>query len=147
MLYSRSFLDMAWREFLNGGYVAICFRRYQRVSYEQCLSTAEPIYCGVPQGSILGPLLFLIHFNDAINVLNKCKCKCKIQIVKYADDSVLFFSHKGINEIENVLSTDYDRFCYWLEQNELIVNTKKDRGYDIRDKTTIMPIRFDVPWY
>ena len=97
------------------------FRRYQRVSYKQCLSTAEPMYCGVPQGSILGPLLFLIHFNDATNVLSKCS------IVKYADDTVLFFSHKDINEIELVLNSDYNRFCYWLEQNELIVNTKKGK--------------------
>ena len=49
------------------------FGRYQHVSYQNTLSTAEPIFCDVPQGSILGQLLFLLHFNDASNVLTKCK--------------------------------------------------------------------------
>jgi len=53
---------------------------FRRWSYQKILSTPEPTYCGVPQGSILGLLLFLIHFNDATNVLSKCK------VVKYADD-------------------------------------------------------------
>ena len=65
------------------------FGKYQQVSYEKTLSSAEPIYCGVPQGSILVPMLFLLYFNDAANVLTKCK------IVKYADNIVLFWSHKA----------------------------------------------------
>ena len=97
------------------------FSRYQQVSYKQSLSTAEPIYCGVPQGSILGPLLFLLHFNDASTILKKCK------IVKYADDTVLFYCHKDKNEIEYVLNHDFRIFCEWLERNELIVNTKKGK--------------------
>jgi retron-type reverse transcriptase len=58
------------------------FGRYQRVSYHQTLSSPEPIYFGVPQGSILGPLLFLLHFNEAASVLSNRK------IVKFADDTV-----------------------------------------------------------
>ena len=88
------------------------FGRYQHVSYQNILSTAEPIYCGVPQGSILGPLRFLLHFNDATNVLlTKCK------IVKYADDTVLFYSHKNSKEIESVLNCDFNYLCHWLEEN------------------------------
>ena len=98
------------------------FGRYQHVSYQNTLSTAEPIYCGVPQGSILGPLLFLLHFNDAANVLTKCK------IVKYADDTVLFYSHKDSKEIESVLNCDFNYLCHWLEENELIINCKKGKS-------------------
>ena len=97
------------------------FGRYQQVSYEKTLSSAEPIYCGVPQGSILGPLLFLLHFNDAANVLTKCK------IVKYADDTVLFWSHKDTKQIESVLNCDFKNLCHWLEENELIINCKKGK--------------------
>ena len=48
-------------------------------------------------------------------------------MVKYADDTVLFYSHKSINEIETTLNHDFDRFCQWLEKNELILNTKKGK--------------------
>ena len=97
------------------------FSRYQCVSYNGTLSATEPIFCGVPQGSILGPLLFLMHFNDAVNVLRNCK------ITMCADDTVLFFSHKVINEIKKILQKDFDHLCNWLEDNELIINTKKGK--------------------
>ena len=94
------------------------FGRSQRVIFDSALSTPQPIYCGVPQGSILGPLLFLIHFNDSANTLVHCK------IVKYADDTVLFVSHKSIEVIERLLNEDFNNFCSWLGDNELVINTK-----------------------
>ena len=97
------------------------FGRYQRVIYKNQLSPLEPIFCGVPQGSILGPLLFLLHFNDISTVVSKC------QIVKYADDTVLFYSHKEIENIEQVLNEEFSYVAKWLEENELIVNTKKGK--------------------
>ena len=97
------------------------FGRYQQVSYHHSLSDKVPIFCGVPQGSILGPLLFLLHFNDAANILSSCK------IVKFADDTVLFYSHKNIEEIERVLNKDFATVCGWLENNELVINTKKGK--------------------
>ena len=97
------------------------FGRYQQVQYHQNLSSPEPLFCGVPQGSILGPLLFLLHFNEAASILSKCK------IVKYADDTVMFYSHKDIQEVEKVLNNDFALLTNWLEQNELIVNTKKGK--------------------
>ena len=77
------------------------FGRHQQVCYQQTMSSAEPIFCGVPQGSILGPLLFLLQFNDAANVLSHCK------IVKYADDTVLFYSHKDTGHVEQILNKDF----------------------------------------
>jgi len=44
------------------------FGRYHQVTYQQTLSSAEPIFSGVPQCSILGPLLFLLHFTNAVNL-------------------------------------------------------------------------------
>ena len=97
------------------------FGRHQQVSYHQTMSSPEPIFCGVPQGSILGPLLFLLHFNDAANVLSHCK------IVKYADDTVLFYSHKDIEQVESFLNKDFASLCDWLEHNELILKEKKGK--------------------
>ena len=97
------------------------FCRYQKVVMHNVVSIPEPIFCGVPQGSILGPLLFLLHFNNSANVLVHCN------IVKYADDTVLFITHQSVGEIEKLLNEDFHNVCQWLEENELIINLKKGK--------------------
>ena len=102
-------------------FVNYLFGRTQRVNLNNTLSNNNPIFCGVPQGSILGPLLFLLHFDNSANSLRHC------QIVKYADDTVLFVSHKNIKTVESLLNTDVSNFFSWLKDNELIVNYKKGK--------------------
>ena len=85
------------------------------------VSTYEPVICGVPQGSVLGPLLFLLLLNDCPNVMSKC------EIIKYADDTVIFFSHKNIGTIKETLNEEFTCFCSWLEQNELLIYFKKNK--------------------
>ena len=97
------------------------FRRHQRVDFKNNLSSPQPIFCGVPQGSILGSLLFLLHFNESVKTLLHSK------IIKYDDDTVLYVSHKNITVIEKLLNEDFTRFCSWLEDNELIINLKKGK--------------------
>ena len=97
------------------------FNRTQCVAYGDTLSEPQPIFCGVPQGSILGPLLFVLHFNDSADVLTHC------EIVKYADDTVLFVSSKSIEIIESHLNADFKSFATWLQENELVINVKKGK--------------------
>ena len=97
------------------------FGRTQCVNFGDALSEPQPMFCGVPQGSILGPLLFLLHFNDSAGALIHC------EIVKYADDTVLFVSHKSVDVIESWLNIDFRNFALWLQENELVVNLKKGK--------------------
>ena len=63
---------------------------------------------GVPQGSILGPLLFLIYVNDLPSTVNSC------DISLYADDTVLFCSAKSAIELEQKLNSDLLNLSHWF---------------------------------
>ena len=79
------------------------------------------IQTGVPQGSILGPLLFIILFNDITNVIKSAK------IVKNADDTVIYVADKDVAVIDSKLTKDMDAIAKWLDENALIINLKKGK--------------------
>ena len=76
------------------------FNRRQVIYYNNHTSALSSVACGVPQGSILGPLLFPLFSNDIVdNVKNS-------RIIMYADDTILYAQGKDLNMIENALSRD-----------------------------------------
>ena len=77
-----------------------------------------PVTCGVPQGSILGPLLFLIFIND-MNISLTCRLSL------YADDSTLLFSHHDPAVIASHLSGELSRCKQWLVDNRLSLHVGK----------------------
>ena len=83
--------------------------RYQYVTYNGTESAKQNIKCGVPQGSILGPLLFLIYINDLANV-----CEYMMPLL-FADDTNLFRGGKNIDDIHNEISHDLDSISEWLK--------------------------------
>ena len=93
--------------------------RTQQVNVENELSGARLITSGVPQGSILGPLLFVMLINDLPSRLNTCST------LMYADDTVLFYSSKDVNEIERALCRDLQLLESWLRDNSLFLNKSK----------------------
>ena len=95
------------------------FNRTQTVEINNNFSTTENILFGVPQGSILGPLLFIVFFNDFSDFL------CQSNVIQYADDTVIFFSVKLTNIIDSVLNNDLRDIVKYCEENELLLNFKK----------------------
>ncbi len=74
----------------------------QYVNYNDVKLELMTVKCGVPQGSLLGTLLFIIYINDLSNALKHCKC------IMFADDSTLYSSFSSMTELSNHISTDLE---------------------------------------
>ena len=94
--------------------------RGQFVDLAGTLSPKQEINCGVPQGSILGPLLFLIYVNDMCRVIDNT---CNLYL--YADDSALAVNGKNILEIESCLNKNINNISSWLQENRLSLHLGK----------------------
>ena len=77
--------------------------------------------CGVPQGSILGPLLFIIYINDLKTYLNEC------QVSLYADDTALFAASSSYMDLMLSLRIDMSIISEWLKLNKLTLNVGKTK--------------------
>ena len=96
-------------------------QRSQIACFEGELSQEENISYGVPQGSILGPLFFLIHINDVHLYIKNCNT------IMYADDTVLLFSEKTEAEIYRAINHDASLLHTWLCKNGLILNSNRGK--------------------
>ena len=97
------------------------FGRKQQVVTEYTKSESEFISCGVPQGSILGPVLFLLYFNDFSKTLFKS------EVLMFAGDTVVFYAGKSAEEIESVLNSELENIFRYFIKNDLIVNLRKGK--------------------
>ena len=87
-------------------------------------SQPASVSCGVPQGSILGTLLFLIYVNEMSQAV-----KCDLFL--YVDDKCLVCQHKDINKIENQLNGDFSNICDWFVDNKLSIYFGEDKTKSI----------------
>ena len=74
--------------------------RKQYVFHNNCKSDLKDIVCGVPQGSILGPLLFILYVNDIIHTSNV------LDFILFADDTTILYSHKDISSKTNTINEE-----------------------------------------
>ena len=81
--------------------------------------TSQQIKSGVPQGSILGPILFSVYINDLPN------CLLQSQILLYADDAVLLYGDSNIRKISTVLNKYLKQFQSWTYNNRLCIHPVK----------------------
>ena len=94
--------------------------RTQFVQFGSHRSYPREILCGVPQGSILGLLLFIIYINDLPNVSSLTK-----SLLMFADDTSIFGSHKDANHLVSTVNNELVKIIIWLKVNKLSVNLTK----------------------
>ena len=100
------------------------FNSYLKNRVQYCIingsiSGFKSVSCGVPQGSILSPLLFLIHMNDLPNAVEN------VEITMFADDTSLSKAFQNTDELCMQLIPAFVNICKWLMANKLSLNTVK----------------------
>ena len=99
-------------------FLAYLTGRYHFVTIDGASSTPLPVISGVPQGSILGPLLFLIYINDLLEQVDYASCYL------FADDTELMKAITNVND-EFQLQRDLDTINRWCKEWKLCLNTEK----------------------
>ena len=88
---------------------------------------------GVPEGSVLGPLLFLIYIND-LPIVSELVTKL------FADDTCLIFSAKSLNSLQTAINCEIQKIEKWLTMNKLSLNYSKTKYMLIHKKGPLVPL-------
>lgn len=93
--------------------------RYQCVEFKKTRSSLNAVNIGVPQGSILGPLLFILYANDFPNICTNSLC------LLYADDTAIFFESRTESGLQNAIDVEVPKIVNWFNSNKLSINSGK----------------------
>lgn len=94
--------------------------RQQKVSINNITSSLRYITTGVPQGSVLGPLLFTLYVNDLCQIISS-------EMLMYADDTAVIFTADTEDELQDKLNIELAKISNWFSTNKLTINTKKTK--------------------
>ena len=111
----------------NDWFKSYLSNRLQYVSINGFHSKNELMKYGVPQGSVLGPLLFLIYINDLRNAIYHST------VHHFADDTNLLYTNKNLNIIQTKINKDLKSLCTWLRANKISLNASKTELIIFRD--------------
>jgi hypothetical protein len=105
--------------------------RYQRVICDDTFSSWKSTRCGVPQGSILGPLLFLIYINDLPSVIDSTKNT----MLLYADDTSIVITEPNIAMTTFQANSLLKDINLWFQNNLMLLNLKNTQYLELKTKT------------
>lgn len=112
--------------------------RKQCIKIGSTLSNWDDLYRGVPQGSILGPVLFNVFINDIFLFVQNST------IYNYADDNTVAYCDSDINKLINTLENDSRNLLNWFAINQMKANPDKFQAIAIGKKTKIHNLTFDL---
>ena len=113
--------------------------RFQQVHISGKLSQPEELKAGVPQGSVLGPLLFLIYVNDLLLLLQFGTLDL------FADDATLSSSDSSIRILTHSLNEDLINFKDWYNNNSMLLNVSKTKAMYVSSRYKVNQIMSDPP--
>ena len=112
--------------------------RKQQTRFSNFTSTMETVTSGVPQGSILGPILFICFVNDLPDVFQNCK------IMSYADDTQILVSAKKTTEVKQQIETLIGKAQQWYTRNSLLNNATKTEVMTISRRKNKEPFEVNI---
>lgn len=123
----------------NNWFESYLTKRKQKTKFNDGESMVRNNELGVPQGSVLGAILFIIYINDIVKSVKHCR------INLFADDTLLFIAADTIAEAENKINSDLKNLSDWLKTNKLKLNVKKTKYIIInqRKNENSVEIRMD----
>ena len=107
------------RGIVNDWFRSYLFDRKQTTAVGNFVSDSHITQCGIPQGSVLGPLLFLLYVNDIVNSSKK------FSFHLFADDTSILYAHRNLHQLERTVNSELLQVSNWLQANKLTLNFKK----------------------
>ena len=121
------------RGFANNWFISYLSCRKQFVQIDSNKSTCLELISGVPQGSVLGPLLFIIYIND----MHKCT---DLKLIHFADDSTAYIAGRDILTLTNSINSELVKIDKWVSANKLSLNAEKTNfSLFSNQKTFVIP--------
>ena len=108
-----------FRGIINQWFLSYLTNRTQTTEIDSYVSNKLVVSCGIPLGSALGPLLFLLYVNDIQN------CSDKFKFFLFADDTNVLYAHKDLKAPESIVNAELHNLYNWLTSNKLILNINK----------------------